>query len=112
MTSPEVPDTVRDAFDAAFTACARSHGNQPMVCCPQAGLDAAYPLIAAQVRADVDAEIATAVGRLTEQGRAAWGTHPSAVPYCGHELHGADGGACPGCGFDPYRLSSEEKTDA
>jgi hypothetical protein len=29
------------------------------------------------------------------------------VPYCGNELHGADGGKCPGCGFDPYAITKE-----
>lgn len=26
------------------------------------------------------------------------------VPDCGHEYHGADGGRCPGCGFDVARI--------
>lgn len=26
-------------------------------------------------------------------------------PDCGHEWHGADGGPCPWCGWDPYKLT-------
>jgi Holliday junction resolvasome RuvABC endonuclease subunit len=35
-----------------------------------------------------------------------WGTHPQPGDpgHCGHELHGADGGPCPGCGWDSHPI--------
>lgn len=36
-----------------------------------------------------------------------WGTHPDPTdphPDCGHEWHGADGGACPRCGWDSHPI--------
>lgn len=33
--------------------------------------------------------------------------HPDDPGYCGHELHGADGGPCPTCGWVSHPIPTE-----
>lgn len=63
--------------------------------------------------ADTEAEPVVSHGvlvYLTDAGRVIpFGGRSDSDPYpaCGHEFHGADGGACPGCGFNSHPIPTE-----
>lgn len=88
------------------------------------GMDTLVDLLVereAKVRAAVAEEIAAVIDKASQGAyHDAIGAYDHAaqlardlrVPYCGDELHGADGGKCPGCGFDPYALEKATVAEA